>query len=48
MEHDHIPADGPPPVEISELDKKRLGEVSLVRLESLAKSLRAVSEVSDI
>jgi exopolyphosphatase/guanosine-5'-triphosphate,3'-diphosphate pyrophosphatase len=35
-------------LKISELDKKRLGEVSLVRLESLAKSLRAVSEVSDI
>ena len=35
-------------LKISELDKKRLGEVSLVRLESLAKSLRAVSEISDI
>ena len=35
-------------LKIGELDKKRLGEVSLIRLDSLAKSLEAEVEISDI
>jgi exopolyphosphatase/guanosine-5'-triphosphate,3'-diphosphate pyrophosphatase len=35
-------------LKIGELDKKRLGEVSLIRLDSLAKSLKAEVEISDI
>ena len=35
-------------LKIGNLDKKRLGEVSLVRLQSLAKSLEAEIEISDI
>ena len=35
-------------LKIGELEKKRLGEVSLIRLNSLAESLKAEVEISNI
>ena len=35
-------------LKVGELEKKRLGEVSRIRLDSLAKSLKAEVEISDV
>ncbi len=35
-------------LKLGELEKKRLGEVSLIRLDSLAETLKAKVEISDV